>query len=358
MTAKSDLPGGLGYGLRGAPWMALIAAVLVVGLISTAGAANELPGLEFVEPDDLSLTLKEGATETEPVTLWLRNTGGADLEPHLALRLENGDGREISVHAEEVKASGDDTVPAGGLARMRVVVTDPDPTQDDLSGQLVATAEGAAPATIDVKLGREEDENELIDKVLVLPAIIALGLVGVRWGVLRVSPKNLVAEVDLDFSKGFASSLTLVGAVLGTILAAGVLPEDTERISKEAYTALNVVFGVLVVVAGLVYAAVQRRVKEGDEWKLYGYVGTFMLASWLTAWAVFGELYCLFLIGDELESATGFTPLGVSLFKFVLVGAALAMLVYLWRRIKQIATPGGVSIQAPRTAAARPSWSL
>ena len=129
---------------------------------------------------------------------------------------------------------------------------------------------------------------------------------------------------EFDFSKSSASTLTVVGALLGTAIAAGVLPEDTGSPSKEAFTALNLLFGVGVVVAGVVYAALPNKM-----W-------AFLVAATITMWAVFGELLTLFQLVDALGQGHGFTGLAVVFFRILLGTAMVAVAVYVPMRIRAL----------------------
>src|SRR5205823_10830788 len=64
------------------------------------------------------------------------------------------------------------------------------------------------------------------------------------------------------------SNPPLVGALLGTILAAGVLPSES-LLSKATYAGLNLLFGVLILIAAFFYLATQRA-KVRNAWETRG----------------------------------------------------------------------------------------
>jgi hypothetical protein len=101
-----------------------------------------------------------------------------------------------------------------------------------------------------------------------------------------------------------------------------VLPEDTGGPSKEAFTALNLLLA--VVVAGAVYAAVPPKV-----W-------AFLAAAAITMWAVFGELLTLFQLVDALGQEHGFTGVAEIFFRVLLRLGALAMAIYIPKRISAL----------------------
>ena len=142
--------------------------------------------------------------------------------------------------------------------------------------------------------------NRGVNTALLAPFVLAAIVVFIAWAITLVPFNEPLPKLDLDFKESFASTLTAVGALLGTVISASVLPEDTVNMSKEAFTALNLLFGVAVVAAGLFYSAMQK-----PEWvtnkddaakqdrKLRGYVGPFLLACLITVWAALGEAWTL-----------------------------------------------------------------
>ena len=165
-------------------------------------------------------------------------------------------------------------------------------------------------------------------------------LVAGRWLTLYSTHdlKDPLGMVEWSFTDSWASTLTAVGALLGTVLAiSGIIPEDAEPLASNALTGLNLFFGALVVIAPLVFSAVQRVVSpphandEGPRYK--GFVWGFLMACFFTLWGVLGELGTLFVLLREVEA--GFLPESVtSLFGGVLAVAIVAVSVYSWIRIK------------------------
>src|ERR1700736_1877403 len=82
---------------------------------------------------------------------------------------------------------------------------------------------------------------------------------------------HCMGKPQWDFSKSWASSLTAVGALLGTILAAA----GGGLTSNKTNAGLNVFFGVLVLIAPLVYSATARYTEAGSmdakEGQVQGY---------------------------------------------------------------------------------------
>jgi hypothetical protein len=174
--------------------------------------------------------------------------------------------------------------------------------------------------------------------------LAAAVLVGIRTFTLPGLPGLLgepMGPADWDFGKSWASTLTTVGDLLGTVLSAGVLPGDTQSLSKPAYAALNLFFGVLILIAGFVYTAT-RRPKEttnqtaGKQVQYQGYVWSFLLASFVTMWAVLGELATLWFLLTEIGVQGTLSAGPLHIFQVVLLLAGLLALFYAWRSIAQV----------------------
>lgn len=137
------------------------------------------------------------------------------------------------------------------------------------------------------------------------------------WASLK---KSLGGELDFDIKGGWASTLTTVGAVLGTFLSAGIVAEDTFFMAKGQYTALNVIFGLIVLLAYLLFRFSPRSY-------------TLLLAGVLILGAAAGELATVWLLLYELAfqgvlSASDVPLLGisiVSLMQIILLCTAVAV---------------------------------
>jgi len=156
---------------------------------------------------------------------------------------------------------------------------------------------------------------------------------------IRRRLKMRMGSPGWDFTKSWASNFTVVGAVLGTIVGAtGVIPEVTQFFPKGSYAALNVFFGVLVVLAPFVYLATQHpkrsHTRHGDMVdQPQGYVWSFLLATLITLWAVLGELGTIAFLVYEIRSA-GSLPSSVTyVFAGAMAVAGLLVLWYLWTAI-------------------------
>lgn len=330
----------------------IVAGVLVLTALcwaAGASAQSSRPQLEFVAPETVAIS--GSGDESDPISVWLRNDSGQQVTPRFVAVLENSDGHAVEGSAAEVVVVGDEgdetnaqALEADSVGRYRLEIHG-SAADDSGTGQLVAEADGIAPGSVALTVGPKSVADKGVDGALLIPLAAAFVLMVLAWliGVMGVSLRTPLPALDFDFKTSFASTLTAVGALLGTIIAAGVLPENTVNLSKDAFTALNLLYGVAIVAAGIVYLAAQKSVwvpktddPKTEVRKQQGFVGLFLVATTITVWAVLGELWTTWLLVDELGQGDGFSALGVVVFKVLLGGAALAMASYTIWRIKSI----------------------
>jgi len=173
----------------------------------------------------------------------------------------------------------------------------------------------------------------------VLASLLAgFALVVFAWLISSV-PWSAVLTLDagtheLDFSKSFASNLTIFAAILSTALSAKVLPSQSAVAAPPSdivmpagsYTALSVLFGFLVVAAPFVYAALRagpdpQTGKQGHGW-------AFLLACGFTVWGALGELATLGLIFYEARHAQPALPSGAVIPVWAVLGVAIVLVGY------------------------------
>jgi hypothetical protein len=130
-----------------------------------------------------------------------------------------------------------------------------------------------------------------------------------------------------DFRKAFVSALTTAGVLLGTALTAGVLPADTFFISKEQYASLNVLFGLIVVFAGLIYNASTKRI-------------TLIRVAAVTLGAAFGEVLTMVFILREMAIQASLPWIVVLVMQILLVGISVPVSI---SAIRKVSEPLGTS---------------
>jgi hypothetical protein len=247
--------------------------------------------------------------------VWVRNGTDAAFAPRFRASVEEADGRAEPLDVVVVDDAGEEVsqahdVRAHDVTRYRLFLRAPPKSEPaDASGELVVSG-GDDVDSLSLSVAKKAFADKGVTGALLIPLAPAFVLV-LLGGILAVARKEIglfdSLTSDLDYSKSFASTLTAAGALLGTVIAASVLPEETTTLSKAAFVALNLIFGVGVVVAGLVYTAFQRGVwtdvkpeKDDEEptrqqRKMEGTVAGFLGASLITVWAVFGELLTIWL---------------------------------------------------------------
>src|SRR5438309_5536656 len=155
------------------------------------------------------------------------------------------------------------------------------------------------------------NEDATVFGSLVGGAILVLAAAAVGRTLSLSALREQIGPANYDFSKSWASSITVVGALLGTILGAkGVVPGKTHYLPAPDYAALNLLFGVLVVLAPFLYRATSRpssvtSPQGTPDTQYQGFVFGFLLATWLTVWAVVGEVVTIFFLFGELQESQG-----------------------------------------------------
>jgi flagellar basal body-associated protein FliL len=164
---------------------------------------------------------------------------------------------------------------------------------------------------------------------------VALGIVLVTYAVTyrRVGAKlfDRMGAGDWKFNESWASTLTASGGIISTILAAQVLPNDTdpEKITKATFVAFHLLFAFVVIIAAALYNTFRWEVdipKDGKLAKQYqGFVICFLVASALVLGAVLGQLVTVW----HLLGAIPFFPAPIyTMLKVFLVSAGILALVY------------------------------
>jgi hypothetical protein len=313
----------------------VLALVTVLVLSPAPAAVAQNPELTFVAPE--SLTAELSGSTSDDVSVWLKNGSGQTVTPSFSTVLENGDGEPVNSKVE-ISSGSAKSLDAYEVERYRVHLLNGSKS----SGELVASADGVAPAAISIAVAPKLPDGRGVTGVLLISLAVAflVTLICAAWIFIRKNVKLTapLGSAELDFSKSFASTLTAVGAVLGTIISAGVLPEETVQLSKTDFTGLNLTFGLAIVVAGVVYSMVQKIVPDDPttpkEWKLKGYVLPFLAAALITLWAVFGELWTMWLLFGELGNEGGLSAVAVDMGRGLLAVGGLAMLPYTFTRIQ------------------------
>jgi hypothetical protein len=311
-----------------------------------------------VQPDKLSLTLDGSGTQTEPVSVWVRNSAAVTVTPIFVAVLEDKHGKPAdSPRVDAPSGTTVQAISAGDVGRSRLVISGIT-KGSSLSGELVAKPNAitpnVAPATLAVTIAPKPNYDHRSDYILIFAGVFALIVVGLTGWFSEAKLKGTLSPANLDFSGAFASRITVVTALLGTIVAASVLPSHTKWLSADSYKALNIIFGALIACAALSFGAVQKQVNGASGPELHGYGALFLVSAFITVWAVYGVLATLWFMIWDINQTSGFTEAGVLVFHGILIFAAAAMLVYVVIRIFQITDAAANESPPARGSAAAP----
>jgi hypothetical protein len=348
----------------------LAAGALVVGCALAPAAANAQSAarLAFADDEPLTPSVKEGA-KTVSASVVVVNAGPKVDQLDFSAVSDDPDAPEVAV-----SASAGSSVPANGAARVDLTLRSEE-ALDDFSGHLVAAADGAT-AERDLEIATKNELPFSVNLIIFGSLASAAALALIRASTLRDRLGHRLGSPSWEFSKSWASTFTVVGALLGTVLSSLVLPETTERFSKETLAGMNLFFGVAVLVAPLVFAASERLqpVKKDEtvanspvEMQPQGSVAGYLTASAFTLGGVFGQLFTIFFLLSEIE-AKGALPEDALILLLLMLALALVLTVtYAWKTLGWTAVhrakpgvPPGLTTAEVR-AQARPaldSWPL
>jgi hypothetical protein len=173
--------------------------------------------------------------------------------------------------------------------------------------------------------------------------LLAAALVCLRWVTIPGDYRLVdeLAEVDYSLSDSWASNLTGFGGILGTLVGtSGLVSATASPLSGSALTGLNLLFGLILLLAPLLFTTFSRLDgPSGDAAapQYRGYVGAFLAAVMLTLWAALGEVTTSTVMLTELTSGFLSRPLGWVFLSFLLAGYLL-IIIYAWRSIANVIT--------------------
>jgi hypothetical protein len=207
-------------------------------------------------------------------------------------------------------------------------------------GFYAVSKEGNMEGIIDFLVVKDANKVVLISVLAALLVVVIS--VGSVWREKNLSLEKLLApmtDVKWDFSKSWASNVTVFGAVLASVFSASkivfVSPSDPTKtvspihLSLGEYQSLTIFFALLVVAAPFLYNGIRRPKKGGSEVQYRGFVVFFLIASALTLWAVLGQIWILYLLADEMDITTdSLSPLTSGFFQLGALILAVVALIY------------------------------
>jgi hypothetical protein len=188
------------------------------------------------------------------------------------------------------------------------------------------------------------------DWYVVIGALIAAAiLVALRLPAIPVPLGTRMGQSSWDFTKSWASNLTTAGAFLTTILGAGITPKSsppstdpTKPLSQTThlmndYVAMSLFFVLLAIVAAVAYGATASPVEvdtpNGKATQRQGRVASFLVASGLTLWSVFGQIITVLLVFRVIQGQEDLSTISTGVFWVILIAALGCIAVYAWRTI-------------------------
>ena len=154
----------------------------------------------------------------------------------------------------------------------------------------------------------------------------------------QIHLNSRMGQLTWDFTQSFATNIALVGSVLTVILTSNVLPSDpseTTILPSGAYAGLGVFFGVLVIIAPILYNGTADRVTVSSDHfdtaaEYHGTVWGFLVAATATCWGLLGSLATAFVTLLELEYDGDLALAAVVLLAIVLTATVAFFGRYTW----------------------------
>jgi hypothetical protein len=153
---------------------------------------------------------------------------------------------------------------------------------------------------------------QAVDLVLLVGGAISIAVsTGVAVRLLKLGSQQLtmhMGQPSWDFTKSWASNLTVTGGVLSTLLVAGTLPDKTYHLSKQQFAIMTAFCTAIVTLAPLIYNSLRQLMQsqtapDGSGLQYRGFVWSFLLASGLTLCGVYGQIVVLCFLVDEFQIA-------------------------------------------------------
>lgn len=330
-----------------------------------AGDANQATQVDF--QDSQALTMSSDGNAKYHTTVFVRNDESTESTLQFSAVLENVQGQVLSGASRVTSASS--TVPANSLARIRINL-DTATYGAPLSGYLQLTAKTPEhKAATKYRVLKVPSPTPSFAATLLfwvsfmLTALIALGAIN-KLRKEQIPITQRMGSATWSFSDSWGTNIAVGGALLNTLVAFSALPDQTHYLSKNSYVCVSMIFGAVITVAPSVYSLIRTPVLTGPNPTIQyqGYVGSFALASGLTAWGAIGQVVTVAFLFAELASARLFSVSVLLCLTAVLALIAGFLLLYEGRTIVQIArlqkAVSDASAKGGGGPAALPSWSL
>lgn len=285
---------------RGRCFVAVLGMVMFAHL-GSATAADQLPELSVAQPSEAVVEPEQGASSatTELVVL------DPGVEVPVDVTFKGASDSPI-----EVKSVDPPVVEGGGATTLVVTLAGLDGLDDEAANGALVIKGGSAPVAVAAKVEPPFDPSHdwmaaivgLSLAVMAASVLIVLGVAKLKGKLDQL--KNPAPGPEWSFSS-WATTLTAVGGVLGTILASVTFPDHPRQIDKDSLVGLSLLFAGMVVVAPFVFQGLRKpganpADQKGGRW---GWNWALLLACSIAGGAVLGEMACLALLSQELISS-------------------------------------------------------
>jgi hypothetical protein len=187
--------------------------------------------------------------------------------------------------------------------------------------------------------------KELVPEAYFIAAVATIVALIIGWILTRLRTPGIrlrsrIGGATWSFKDSWSSTLTAVGAILGTVLAVGGLIKDES--AKSDFAVNNLFFGVVIIVAVLLYNATRSELpvskdmsgnektsqEPGGDTQYKGWVWALLVACWFILWATLGQLWTLFRLLHYISHAESSIPqlLYVAFTILLVVSAVLSYL--------------------------------
>lgn len=276
--------------------------------------------------------------------------------------------KAISLDGKDIQVSvikGGTSIEGYSVAQFTIEF--PDEIEETVTGHLIVEAPNVEPAiqSLTLEPGQPGADNEInilgivaLDSSQILVTSFKVGFVGLFAATLitlliessfnfkEVFKTRLVKELGWKFTENWLSSFVLVGGLFASFTASSMMPESTEIIGVEGFTALSFLFPLLIIISPFVVRGLESLgsgwAHEEDKTRRI-HVLPFLAGSSIVIWAVTGQLAALGILFEELKIAGTFTDNVAQNGQIFLLILWLLGVFYAWENM--VGYSGGIKVK-------------
>jgi hypothetical protein len=291
----------------------LLAMLICIFLYSRNASSVESDppqgSLSYVDSQPLMLTLTSSGNATAYISV--RNSGSNAANAEVCILLQNEAGQDC-VGLARVVGTNAEVAPG----QVKVLLIQISGVRAPISGSLGLVTRALSGKAVTISFRQLKINPSLLPQIVEYPIGIglAVGLLvcvysGLRLKNLKISMLTRMGTPTWDFSKSWASNITVATAFLSATLVVGGLPEQTRYIGRGGYGVLSVFLTILLGVAPLVFNLIRSPIinensSNGPQLEFQGYVLTFLFACGITVLANTGQMVTLIILVNEFLPAS------------------------------------------------------